>query len=96
MNKWELTKQFFNSKVSNKVFTRQEFILYIEKYGAKYYPLGAFDRYRCALSNSGYLFSEEPGVWRKLKFIPNDLTFTKARKQEHDNIKLRRQNARLV
>lgn len=65
---------FFNSKKSNKVFTRAEYFMALKKAGIRN---STMDTVRCYLQNAGYLSDDEPGVYRKLKPIPQSLTYTK-------------------
>lgn len=71
---------FFNSKKSNKVFTRAEYFMAFRKAGLK---LSTLETVRCYLQNAKYLNDEEPGVYRKLRPIPQDLTYTKLYKEAY-------------
>lgn len=74
MSGFKTIKRFFNSKKSNKIFTRAEYFTAMK-------PAGLKDSYkdtvRCYLVNAGYLKDIEPGVYRKLKKIPDDISLTK-------------------
>lgn len=65
--------RFFNSKRSNKVFTRAEYFMALKNAGLRH---STMDTVRCYLQNAGYLSDDEKGVYRKLRPIPQDLTYT--------------------
>jgi hypothetical protein len=73
-------KEFFNSKKSNKVFTRAEYFTAMTGYRVKDTYLDTVRRYLCA---AGYLHDFEPGVYRKLKPIPKDLTISKLEREAY-------------
>lgn len=66
--------KFFNSKKSNKIFTRAEYFQAMKRLRMKD---SYKDTIRCYLLNAGYLRDIEPGVYRKLKKIPDGLTTNK-------------------
>jgi hypothetical protein len=74
--------KFFNSKVSNKIFTRNEYFMALKNEGLKD---SYKDTVRCYLVNAGYLLDEEPGVYRKLKKIPEGLTLTGLQREAYPN-----------
>ena len=65
---------FFNSKKSNKIFTRNEYFTAVQKAKLKDSYKDTTRRY---LTAAGYLKDIEPGVYRKLRPIPKDLTISK-------------------
>lgn len=70
MTKWEITKNIFNSKVSGKVFTRNEIKMLFLQYKIKY-DNSTCMTYVNTLLRAGYLDNSEKGVYRKLRRIPN-------------------------
>ena len=74
MSGFKTILNFFNSKVSNKIFTRAEYFTALKNAKLKD---SYKDTVRCYLVNAGYLKDIEPGVYRKLKKIPQDLTLTR-------------------
>jgi hypothetical protein len=72
--------RFFNSKKSNKIFTRAEYFMALKDAGLR--P-STMDTVRCYLQNAEYLSSEESGVYRKLRPIPQTLTYTKLYKEAY-------------
>lgn len=72
--------KFFNSKKSNKIFTRNEYFMALKKHNLKD---SYKDTVRCYLVNAGYLVDEEPGVYRKLKKIPENITLTKLQEEAY-------------
>jgi 1,2-phenylacetyl-CoA epoxidase catalytic subunit len=76
--------QFFNSKKSNKIFTRAEYFAAMKNDKLKQEYLDTVRRYFCA---AGYLNDFERGAYRKLKPIPQDLTISKLERQAYPNAK---------
>lgn len=73
-------KAFFNSKKSNKIFTRAEYFMALKDQGL----MDSYkDTVRCYLVNAGYLFDEEPGVYRKLKKIPPELSLNALKREAY-------------
>jgi hypothetical protein len=94
MTGFQTIKNFFNSKVSNKIFTRAEYFQALKKSKLKDSYL---DTVRCYFVNAGYLLDEEPGVYRKLKKIPSNLTLTKLQDEAYpDTIQKRNETRRLA
>ncbi len=90
MNGFQTIKKFFNSKKSNKIFTRTEYFSALLNSNLRDSYL---DTIRCYLVNAKYLKAEELGVYRKLKKIPDDLTLTKLQDEAYPySIKQRREN----
>src|SRR5688572_3806491 len=77
---FETIVNFFNSKVSNKIFTRNEYFMATQHLRLKD---SYKDTVRCYLVNAGYLKDIEPGVYRKLKKIPDSLTLTKLQREAY-------------
>lgn len=84
---------FFNSKNSNKLFTRAEYILWMRNM-ARGHRQSYLDTVRCYLVRAGYLNDEEPGVYRKLKKIPDGITLTKLQDEAYPQSKSRRTELR--
>lgn len=85
---------FFNSKKSNKVFTRAEYLSFI-KFQTKLVVAPSYlDTVRCYLQNAGYLSNTEDGVYRKLKPIPKDITLTKLQDEAYPKTIKKRQEYR--
>lgn len=80
MSGFKLITKFFNSKKSNKVFTRAEYFTAVKKAGLKE---SYRDTLRCYLVRAGYLNNEEPGLYRKMKPIPATLTYTQLYKEAY-------------
>lgn len=89
--------QFFNSKKSNKVFTRAEYLMF-STYKCSYVVKDSYlDTVRCYLQNAGYLSNTEDGVYRKLKPIPKDMTLTKLQDEAYPHtIEKRKKNRQLA
>ncbi len=81
---FQVIKTFFNSKKSNKIFTRNEYFAHVE-FLAPRIKESYMDTVRCYLENAGYLKNEEPGVYRKMKKIPEDLTLTGLQREAYPN-----------
>jgi len=83
---WTAIRNFFNSKPSKKLFTRNEMLLFLKDYNrtAKI-PMKpeTVEAYRLLLTSSGYLTKAEAGVYRKLKKIPERFSATEARKKAY-------------
>lgn len=82
--------KFFNSKKSNKIFTRAEYFMALKDAGLRQ---STMDTVRCYLQNAKYLSDEEPGVYRKLKPIPQNLTYTSLYREAYPPRKTRRVGA---
>lgn len=69
-SRWQTVLDYFNSKVSNKIFTRAEVMSF---FGCIYAPrrIETIQSYMNTLKRAGYISYIEPGVYRKLKKIPN-------------------------
>ena len=92
MNGYKTIKKFFNSKNCNKIFTRAEYFMALKSCKIRDTYM---DTVRCYLVNAGYLKDEEPGVYRKLKKIPDDLTLTKLQDEAYPySIKSRKEQRR--
>lgn len=89
MNKltnWNRTKDFFNSKKSNKIFTRAEVLGFHKKLSSslrRNFSLAYLETCRCYLQRAGYLSDVELGVYRKLKPIPKNLTLTTLKREAY-------------
>lgn len=70
---------YFNSKKSNKIFTRAE---YFAAFKGKLVDRTYLDQIRCYLVRAGYLDNFEHGVYRKLKPIPK-LNYTQLYKEAY-------------
>lgn len=70
MSNWQFIVTYFNSKRAGKLFTRAEFLSHV-KSNFKYPKINTLQTYINTLKRAGYLEAEEPGVYRKLKKIPN-------------------------
>jgi len=93
MSGFQVILKFFNSKKSNKVFTRAEYFTALKDSGLQD---SYKDTIRCYLQNAGYLSSDEAGVYRKLKPIPPGLTLTKLQDEAYPKtIKKRAEGRRL-
>lgn len=68
MSNWNIVIDYFNSKVSRKLFTRAEVMAHF-KSNKKW--CNSVQTYMNTLKRAGYIDYEEPGVYRKLKKIPN-------------------------
>ena len=79
-----LIVEFFNSKKSNKLFTRAEYFRALDGHGIADTYLDTVRRYLCA---AGYLSDFEPGAYRKVKPIPKDLTISKLERQAYPKAK---------
>lgn len=84
MSGFQTIVKFFNSKKSNKIFTRAEYFTALKKAGLKD---SYKDTVRCYLVNAGYLKDIEAGVYRKLKPIPKDLTISRLEREAYPNAK---------
>lgn len=94
MSGFKTILKFFNSKKSNKVFTRNEYFMALKNEGLQD---SYKDTVRCYLQNAGYLSDEEPGVYRKMKPIPQDLTLTRLQDEAYPKtINKRKENRRLA
>ncbi len=69
MSNWQNLVKYFNSKVSGKVFTRAEVAAHFCNLSNQ--NLDTLQTYRNTLRRAGYLKTIEPGVYRKIKKIPN-------------------------
>lgn len=78
----QIILEFFNSKKSNKIFTRAEYFMFMGKYAPRA-QASYLDTTRCYLVNAGYLIDEEPGVYRKLKPIPKGLNSTQLKQEAY-------------
>lgn len=85
MNKWQITIKIFNSKVSGKVFTRNEIIMLFKQYGINYRIGSTCMTYVNTLVRAGYLDNKEAGVYRKVKKIPTNVSEKYLRKLLKDN-----------
>lgn len=80
--------KFFNSKKSNKLFTRAEYFNYMEYQSASaFYKDTYLDTVRRYLEAAGYLKCEEAGVYRKIKKIPGEITISKLEREAYPNAK---------
>lgn len=82
MSGFKAIKEFFNSKKSKKIFTRAEYFMATKDLNLKD---SYKDTVRCYLVNAGYLIDEEPGVYRKLKKIPESLSLAGLQKEAYPN-----------
>lgn len=83
---WKRVKEFFNSKTSNKIFTRAEVLDFRKKMTIKTrrrFSQAYLETCRLYLVRAGYLKSIEPGVYRKKKKIPKELTLTQLKKEAY-------------
>lgn len=82
MSGFKKVVKFFNSKKCNKIFTRAEYFqaLKTEKLADTYK-----DTVRCYLLEAGYIKTEEAGVYRKIKKIPDDMTISKLEREAYPN-----------
>lgn len=88
---------FFNSKKSNKVFTRAEYFNFMRFQSSYVIKDSYLDTVRCYLQNAGYLSNTENGVYRKLKPIPLGLTLTKLQDEAYPKtIKKRAESRKLA
>ncbi len=83
INLFKEVSKFFNSKRSNKIFTRGEYFRFVSDHNDRQrlrknvLQDTTAETYRLLLMNAGFLRHEEAGVYRKLKKIPDDLTYSK-------------------
>lgn len=77
-NRWQALVDIFNTKKAGKIFTRNEVQMYVD-YTVDRLSYERMDEYRCILTRAGFLAQVEPGVYRKIKKIPEKLTYYRAR-----------------
>lgn len=87
MNGYQTILKFFNSKVSNKIFTRAEYFTAMKSVKIKD---SYKDTVRCYLVRAGYLKDIEPGVYRKLKKIPEGLSMDQLLHEAYYDARVRR------
>lgn len=84
---WQFTVEVFNKKVSGKYYTRAE-IQYLFKNEFKHSKIrrkeSTFWTYKNTLERAGYLKSTEPGLYKKLKKIPSNISESSMKKQLKD------------
>tara|TARA_R110000868_G_C10973188_1_gene771472 strand:- start:21864 stop:22118 length:255 start_codon:yes stop_codon:yes gene_type:complete len=80
MNNWERLIFYFNSKVSNKIFTRAEIMQYCSV-DTRLKWTQTTQTYMNTLKRAGYIAYIEPGVYRKLKKIPENISEYALKKQ---------------
>lgn len=82
---WSITRAIFNEKVSGKIFTKNELELLLQYETPLSWGDTTFWSYKNLLTRAGFLKTIEPGVYRKLKKIPDSLSWHKAKKLADHN-----------
>lgn len=73
-NIWRDLCAYFNNVPIGKIVTRQQIV---EAFGSK----NVIDVYRNYLTRAGYLETEAPGRYKRLKDIPEEFTLTTLKKE---------------
>lgn len=80
MTAWSKVKTFFNSKRCGKLFTRAEYQKELNIPTSHRNGPNSYDTMALYLVRAGFLAKPEPGVYRKQKIIPKDLSITRCYK----------------